>query len=84
MILIVSIHSLTQRETTGKRFRSAALTSFNPLPHAEGDTDDFQIVYEDRGFNPLPHAEGDYLLHLIAALYARFNPLPHAEGDPIP
>ena len=35
--------------------------SFNPLPHAEGDTSSGLYVPGSMCFNPLPHAEGDLI-----------------------
>ena len=58
--LFVSIHSLTQRETGQVILCFSARSSFNPLPHAEGDIQTMRGWTLSRRFNPLPHAEGDH------------------------
>ena len=57
----VSIHSLTQRETNMSLNVEMSEPCFNPLPHAEGDSDTLSALSLTRRFNPLPHAEGDCL-----------------------
>ena len=56
--ILISIHSLTQRETRMAR-SERGVAYFNPLPHAEGDTTTTNELLDENDFNPLPHAEGD-------------------------
>ena len=60
--MIISIHSLVKRETSGGNPTPRPPSNFNPLPRKEGDSAAVWLGCLVRlDFNPLPRKEGDTL-----------------------
>ena len=58
--MIISIHSLVKRETSGGNPTPRPPSNFNPLPRKEGDSAAVWLGCLVRlDFNPLPRKEGD-------------------------
>ena len=62
-VAIVSIHSLTQRETRKPSVLSGGSHSFNPLPHAEGDCCPLNHLRPYSVFQSTPSRRGRLLPH---------------------